>query len=233
MQVIEELKHVARTVKKFITRDKWMSKQEIMRYLPSKNITMLEAGAYDGNDTLAWSTLLPNATIHAFEPEPSAHKKLQKKVRGLSNVTIWNQALNDVSGEVSFNVSQNGCDKEGTFSSSLLKPKEHLTACPHIKFEKKITVKAINLDEWVNKNNIGTIDFLWLDMQGAEFKVLQAAPKTLAKVKVIFSEVSLKEMYDGAPLYDQFKNWLETKGFVVKKEELPNEEMGNVLFVRK
>ena len=229
----ENLKHICRTVKKFIKRDKWISKQEIIRYLPSKNITILEAGAYDGSDTLAWSKLLPEAKIYAFEPEPMAYKKLKDKVKKCTNVIPYNKALNDISGEVTFYVSQNGNDTEGTFSSSLLKPKEHINVCPHIKFEKQIKVKAINLDDWAKKNNIEKIDFLWIDMQGAEFKVLQAAPLILKTVKVIFSEVSLKEMYEGTPLYNQFKTWLQTKGFTVKKEELLHEDMGNVLFVKK
>ena len=228
----ENLKHAGRMVKKIITRDKWISKQEIIRYLPSKKVTILEAGAYDGNDTLAWSNLLPEATIYAFEPEPSTYKKLSAKVKGCRNVKTYNEALNDISEEVSFYVSQNGEDTGGTFSSSLLKPKEHLNVCPHIKFEKQIKVKAINLDDWAKKNNVEKIDFMWIDMQGAEFKVLQAAPMILKTVSVIFSEVSLIEMYEGVPLYDKFKSWLKTEGFEVKKEEILSQDMGNVLFVR-
>ena len=101
-----------------------------------------------------------------------------------------------------------------------------------MKFEKQITVRAINLDEWAQENKIEKIDFMWLDMQGAEYKVLKAAPKVLATVSVIFTEVSLIEMYEGIPLYNQFKSWLETKGFVVAKEEIISPDMGNVLFVR-
>lgn len=110
-------------VKKFITRDKWISKQEIMRYLPSKKVNILEAGAYDGKDTLDWSNLLPESTIYAFEPVPSAYKRLQEKVRDCSNVKTYQECLSDASGEVSFYVSQEGDDVQGTFSSSLLKPK--------------------------------------------------------------------------------------------------------------
>ena len=230
--LLEECKHVGRMVKKFILRDKWISKQEIIRYLPSKNVTILEAGAYDGKDTSDWSKLLPNAKIHAFEPEPSTYLRLQQEVQKCSNVTTYNKALSDVSGNTMFYVSQNGNDETGTFSSSLLKPKDHLTVCPHMKFEKQITVRAINLDEWAQKNNVEKIDLMWLDMQGAEFKVLKAAPIILNTVSVIFSEVSLVEMYEGVPLYNQFKSWLKTKGFVVVKEEIISPDMGNVLFVR-
>ena len=77
------------------------------------------------------------------------------------------------------------------------------------------------------------IDLMWLDMQGAEFKVLKAAPMILNTVKVIFSEISLVEMYEGAPLYNQFRAWLKTKGFDVKKEEIVSKDMGNALFVKK
>src|SRR3989304_5026747 len=93
----ENIKHIGRMIKKFVKRDKWVSKQEIMRYLPSRNITMLEAGAFDGHDTVEWSKLLPHAKIYAFEPEPSAYGKLKENVKNFAHVTIFNEALNDIS----------------------------------------------------------------------------------------------------------------------------------------
>jgi hypothetical protein len=49
---------------------------------------------------------------------------------------------------------------------------------------------------------------------------------------VIYTEVSLVETYEGVALYPELKAFLIEQGFVVKQEQLPWPDMGNVLFVR-
>ena len=51
-------------------------------------------------------------------------------------------------------------------------------------------------------------------------------------VKAIYTEVSLKEMYEGARLYSDYRRWLEGQGFEVAAEDLRWVDMGNVLLVR-
>ena len=82
-------------------------------------------------------------------------------------------------------------------------------------------------------NNIDHIDFMWLDMQGAEYQMLKKSKIILPTVKVIFTEVSLLQMYEDCPLYPEFRAWLESEGFEVVAEQLPWKDMGNVLFIRK
>ena len=118
-------------------------------------------------------------------------------------------------------------------SSSLLKPKEHLTDHPDVFFNEAIKVKTMKLDDWTAANNISTIDLLWLDMQGFELEVLKASSVILPKVKVIHMEVSTRPTYEGVPLYSDVKEWMQQNGFRVEVEAIPNGwDMGNVLFVR-
>jgi hypothetical protein len=70
-------------------------------------------------------------------------------------------------------------------------------------------------------------------MQGAEYRVLASSPEILKTVKVLFTEVSLIETYSEVLLYPEFKTWLEKQGFEMVLEDLPYDDMGNVLFVRK
>lgn len=94
-------------------------------------------------------------------------------------------------------------------------------------------MKTETLDTWAAKNNIEKVDFLWLDMQGFEFKMLEASNKILPTVKAIYTEVSMKETYTDVLLYTDFKKWAENKDFKVVVEAIPpGTDMGNVLFVR-
>lgn len=69
-------------------------------------------------------------------------------------------------------------------------------------------------------------------MQGYELAMLKASCALLKTVSAIYTEVSLKEFYEGAPLYPEVCGWLEQQGFRVEREELAWADAGNVLFVR-
>jgi hypothetical protein len=73
---------------------------------------------------------------------------------------------------------------------------------------------------------------MWLDMQGYELNALKSSDNILGTTKAIFTEVALKELYNGAPLYEELKSWLESKDFVLKIEKLSYEDYGDALFVR-
>ena len=123
---------------------------------------------------------------------------------------------------------------ESDASSSLLKPTGHLKNHPNVHFSHTIETRTLSLDSWARENGVGNIDFLWLDMQGFELPMIEAAIETIGGVKGIYSEVSVSETYENAILYTEFKKSLEDLGFEAVLELIPaNTDMGNVLFIRK
>jgi len=205
-----------------------LTKEQLRPYLPAEP-TILEAGAHIGRDTVEMSKLWPKGTIHAFEPLPDLFAKLKAATRSCPNVLCHDTALSDRSGTLEFNVSGGKSDA----SSSILSPKQHLEQHPDVSFERKISVKATTIAEWAHANGVDRVDFLWLDLQGYELFALKAAGDILPTVQAIYSEVYLKESYQGVPLYPELKEWLAGKGFRVEWEGLPWPDSGNVLFVRR
>ena len=59
------------------------------------------------------------------------------------------------------------------------------------------------------------IDFIKLDVQGAEHLVIQGAKKTLALTRLLWTEVSFKSLYEGSSVFDDIYAQLESKGFVL------------------
>ncbi|HNZ27043.1 MAG TPA: FkbM family methyltransferase [Spirochaetota bacterium] len=227
------LKRLKKTIKNIAFKEKGITKKDIIKYLPNNPI-ILEAGAAEGGDTVEFSELLPDARIYAFEPVSKTFKILAENVKTRPNVTIYNMALSDTVGEAQINISSKIDNRdEAATSSTLLNPKGHLSFHKNIVFDTTETIKTITLDEWAKENKIEKVDFMWLDMQGMEYRVLNSSPEIFKTVKLLYTEVSLKEMFEGAPLYDTFKKWLKDKGFKVVKEEFLWEDMGNVLFIRK
>jgi FkbM family methyltransferase len=200
----------------------WVSER-----IPS-NAIIIEAGAYNGDDTIFFSDLVIDGTIYAFEPVINLYNIAKEKTKDRKNVNLYNLALSDKTGTCSMYVSDlNGNEAA---SSSFLKPKEHLEIHPHITFKKEQIVNSVNLDEFFYDKNITTIDLMWLDLQGVEPIVLRASPITLSKIRYLYTEVSLIETYEGVELYTEFKKFIESSGFEVIHEDLPFKDMGNVLF---
>lgn len=205
-----------------------ISLQDISRYLPSNPI-IIEGGAHTGADTVAMANQWPASVIYAFEPIPHLFEQLSRTASSFSNIQPFPFALGQVDGTSKMYVSAGRSDG----SSSLLKPKEHLTVHPLVTFGEEITVNVTNLETFAEQNRVPHVDFLWLDLQGSELQALRGARGVLDNVQAIHAEVSLIETYEGAPLYAEIRNWLAQQGFEVAIEALPWKDMGNVLLTRK
>lgn len=208
-----------------------ITKKLIASFLP-KNPVVVEAGAYDGADSLEMAKLWPKGMIHAFEPIPDVFQRLEQRTRRQGNIVRYPYALGNKTEKNIMYVSYASYQKEAAASSSLLVPKDHLQAYTHISFPETIEVEILTFDDWAAKYNISHVDLLWLDMQGSELDMLRASSQMLSTVKVIFTEVSHREMYEGIPLYEEVKEWLETQGFVAIMQDNIDPKMNNVLFVR-
>lgn len=206
-----------------------VSKRELKKYLPARPV-IVEAGICDGTDTEEFARYFPKASIHGFECLPHYFETAKLRLSKYNNINIYPFALNDKSGEETFHVSTlNG---EFSASGSILAPHRHRDVHPEIKFDQKIIVQTLSLDDWRSRYNIERVDFLWLDLQGAELKALHGAEKVLPDVKAIFTEVSLIETYENVPLYEEVRSFLNNRGFRIVREYLPYKDMGNVLFVK-
>lgn len=219
--------------RKWRDRDK-ITQYDILSYVPDlKSPIILEAGAADASDTVRFSKIFPYGHIYAFEPVTQNYKVCQKRLKDCLNVSLFNLALGDSVGKTFINVSTNKLQHDGiASSSSLLTPKKHIELHPEIVFEEKEEVEVTTIDNFAEQQNLSHIDIMWLDMQGLEYKVLKASPNILKTVRVIYTEVSLLEMYEDSILYDEYKDWLLSQGFKIVKEELKWKDMGNVLFVK-
>jgi FkbM family methyltransferase len=206
-----------------------ISKELLKKFLPV-NPVIIDCGAHDGSDSVALAKLFKTGTVHSFEPVDELFGRLKLKTSKYKNAFCYNLALADKNGWMDFYVSEGASDA----SSSLLEPMEHLNDHPSTFFKKKISVPTITLDSWAAENNIARIDMLWLDMQGFELNMLQSSESILDTVSVIHTEVSTKQTYKGVVQYDDYRSFLESEGFVLEIEAIPEGwDMGNALFVRK
>lgn len=202
--------------------------KEYLKTLLPENPVVLEAGAHKGRDTIKMVKQWPNGTFYCFEPSPVIFEQLKSVTADYPNIHAYQLALAAENGTAIFHVSSGRSDA----ASSLYEPQEYAQEHPDTLFT-DMHVQTVTLDSWAQENHVKKIDFMWLDMQGGELAMLQAGTDILSTVKAICSEVNLTHRYAGAPLYDQYKSWMESQGFYVAQEHFFKPTWGNALFLRK
>ena len=128
---------------------------------------ILDCGANIGLSILYLKELFPGARITGFEPDDSNFALLQKNVGGLDQVTLVKKAVWKESGIIQF-------ASEGSLSSKIASEGEART----------ISIPSARLKDYLTER----IDFLKLDIEGAEYEVLKDSAGNLSMVKNLFIE---------------------------------------------
>jgi FkbM family methyltransferase len=186
---------------------------DILEQLIPENPIIVEAGAFDGNDSRKMAQRWPQGVIHAFEPVPEIFTRLEKNTQKYSNIIRYPYALSNCHGWQPFYISEKPA-RPGVASQagSLHKPKDRLRVSPLI-FPRTISVKTLTLVEWAEQYSVNHIDLLWLDTQGHELTILEAAVPILPQIRFILAEVSFIESYYNQPLYQDVVQWLAKHGY--------------------
>lgn len=204
-------------------------------------ITIFEIGACEGEDSIRYSRLFPNSKIYAFEPLPNNIKLIENNLAkyNIRNVHYLNVALSSENGTAEFYVSQGRpadapeTDWDyGNKSSSLLPPDKHKDLAAFIEFKEKIIVQTLTLNSFCKSKNIKVIDFIHMDVQGAELMVLQGAGEFLNSIKCVWLEVSKIHMYKNQPLADEVYNFMDEHNFVLAKDCV-DDLQGDQLYISK
>ncbi len=219
-----------------------------MRYLTKSNLYstlaeilpsdgfFLEAGAFNGKDTLILSQHFPQATIYAFEPLPEIYAELQKNTQSIPCIKTYQVALSDKTGTATFYVADHP-KRPGKIcqAGTLLKPHERLNHSP-ITYPHTTQVPTTTIDVWARQNGIDRLDFMWLHLQGNELAVLQASPTILPTARALYVELNFIQAYAGQPTAREVHEWICGHGFELigtDYQDQPTHFFGNHLYFNK
>lgn len=132
---------------------------------------VLDVGANVGNWSRSAATAWKDCSVHAFEIAPNTAEKLRNNLvsANLKNVQIHDFGLSDRSGRMKMYYFP---DHDDLTCSS---PRH--SGYQHIEFEAIIST----IDVFCEKNNINYIDYLKIDVEGDEHKVLRGASNILSQ----------------------------------------------------
>jgi FkbM family methyltransferase len=140
------------------------------RFLKS-GMTFVDIGAHVGQYTLIASKLVgPSGQVHAFEPDPQTYAWLDSNVKRnrLGNVVTNQLALAEGPGKLEFFLS-----KIGDVGSNSLRPPKNFSG-------RSIEVRCLTLDEYLGSHGVRKVDFLKIDVEGAEVPALSGAKALLS-----------------------------------------------------
>eukprot|EP00929_Paragymnodinium_shiwhaense_P050390 TRINITY_DN25363_c0_g1_i2.p1 TRINITY_DN25363_c0_g1~~TRINITY_DN25363_c0_g1_i2.p1 ORF type:complete len:548 (+),score=31.37 TRINITY_DN25363_c0_g1_i2:76-1719(+) len=157
----------------------------------TSHINVVEAGVLDAYDTVKMCAAWPSARIYGAEPVKFSLELARERVREDGHcghrLELHHLALSNASGEVAVRIIQHyGKDIYGGPSQIFDPTPAYLSTVRHLVVqEKQEIVTALSLDAFIEKLGLERIDFLRLDLNGAEYLVLSTAASTLAKVQLL------------------------------------------------
>lgn len=186
-----------------------------MGWLDCEPIVVLNVGARGAN-LHKWKSLGPNLRYCGFEPDEEECRRLNEAAARKD--VPWEEryfpiALGKDNGERVFYVTEN------PECSSLLEPNSESFAefpiAQHVVLKHTVAVSTYSLSHWAQLYSNPVVDFIELDVQGAELEVLQGAQDVLNHTAGLLVEVEFIEVYKNQPLFGEVNDWMRSQGFIL------------------
>tara|TARA_A100001015_G_scaffold300267_1_gene385466 strand:- start:34 stop:789 length:756 start_codon:yes stop_codon:yes gene_type:complete len=156
--------------------------------------TIFDVGSNDSDYSLLFNQIYPNAEIYAFEPNPYLIEIALKKTKQFQNIKIIPKAVGNLNSLTALNIDQNS-----SLTTSLAVANKNSTTYKIKKFlygnkaEKKTTIEIIKLDSFIKSDNCP--DFVKIDVEGFEEKVLKGLTNNLTNIKLVMIEFHFDKLY--------------------------------------
>ena len=186
---------------------KEISKKEIYNLIGEvARPIILDIGTYDGADAQAIASMYHECEVHCFEADPRSIDIFLELNRNEEDLYLHTNAIGNVDDVISFHQSDSTTRRHShnpnswSASSSIKKPKEHLTLFPDVEFNNTIQVRCLKLDTWYNNNlKSQIVDFIWADVNGGEEELILGGVETLSRrVRFLYIEFSDRELYENS-----------------------------------
>lgn len=166
------------------------------------------------NDRKEYQPLLDAgiASVIGFEPVEAECEKLNRKLQG-QGIRFLPYFIGDGRRQV-FHLNR------ASMTSSLYESNPSLMALFDNLWELSETLEEteVNTTRLDDLNDIdGPIDFIKMDIQGAELQALRGGEQLLTQTSVIHTEVEWVAMYKDQPLFAEVEQYLRHQGFVLHR----------------
>lgn len=170
---------------------------EIRRHAPQQRLEVVfDIGANEGQSCLEYARVLPEATVHAFEPMVRTYMKLASNVDGHPRIRLHNLALGEANGILRMALAATSSMNRVTTGEG---PAEE--------------VPSATLETFCRDRGIPHIDFLKIDTEGHDLSVLRGCGTMLAEIDFIQCEASANRYNRFHNAFTEIFDFLSDRGF--------------------
>ncbi len=183
---------------------------EILSKYIKEGMTVVEAGANHGSETVIIGKLIgEKGMLYAFEPLPTLIERLSINIKINKQedyVRVVPFALGELEQTIQFHIADERLSNQGMGSKY-----EFSLAT------KSISVEQLTLDKWVERTNISVIDFIKIDIQGAELDLLRGGADTIKRWKpILYLEADEVQTNNGHTTLEDIFSCLSGYGYEVR-----------------
>lgn len=129
--------------------------------------------------------------------------ELERNLKAFDKHRILNTVITDRDGgSVEFNITNNN------MSSSILELGTHKIVSPDVHYVEKRALRTRTIDSLAKEFDFSDINFLNMDIQGAELIALRGAVQFLNQIDYLYLEVNKKHLYQGCALIGELDDYL-------------------------
>lgn len=170
---------------------------------------IFELGGHWGEDTHRLMYYSRGKKTKLFCVEPDIRNinviKSKKELSGYPDCefTLIEGAISNEMGTTKLYLSDGIHKPSGnlmTGANSIRKPKEVLNRHSWIDFNESVDVQTYTIDYLCARNHIDHIDFIWSDIQGCEYDMIEGAKNMIDNIGLMLLEYSDVELYEGQKL---------------------------------
>lgn len=167
-----------------------------------------DVGANTGEWSKLVSGLFPSSRIHAFEVVPSTYEQLKEATRDNPNIVVNNFGLSDEAAAITLNIGEHS-------SAATAFKLEGMTYHDNY-YTHEVVGNVKTGADYVREQDIERIDFLKVDVEGMDLRVIKGFGENIKLARIIQFEYGIFNISSHDLLWDFFKH-LTAHDFIIGK----------------
>jgi FkbM family methyltransferase len=189
----------------------------------------VDVGAHLGQGTLDAALSNSHLLVFAFEPNWILASKLMARA---ANFVVLPMAVSDTDGYAEFFV--NSRDDASSLATMDETGRRHWKDV-NLDVKSSTVVQTVRLDTFMGQCQLPRVDYLKIDAEGVDLKVVQSAGEKLRSIGKIQLEVDVSpdRLYHGAPSREEVIDYMSGNGFkLIATESQNNGRQENLTFLQ-